>query len=68
MFISRYAIFATPTLLFLDARGRLLADPLVGYNDTVNYGAALTGRLDEAHLALEAKKGNSGPAYARSEH
>ena len=64
MFIERYEIFATPTLLFLDPGGNTIADPVVGYNDAVNYRDLVTGRLDEAQLALETDQGKSGSAIA----
>ena len=62
MFIDRYEIFATPTLLFLDPDGKPIADPVVGYNDAVNYRDQVTGRLDEAQLALETDQEKSGSA------
>lgn len=59
LFTSRYDIFATPTLLFLAPDGKVLADPLVGYNDAASYLALVSGRLKHAQLALEA--GRSAP-------
>lgn len=63
IFISRYGVFATPTLLFLDADGRPLTDALVGYNDAMNYRHLLTGRLDQAQLALETGNDGNKPAF-----
>lgn len=63
IFLSRYGVFATPTLLFLDPAGRPLTDPLVGYNDPFNYRDLLTRRLDDAKLALEAGKGRVAPTF-----
>lgn len=68
MFIDRYEIFATPTLLFLDPDGNPIADPVVGYNDAVNYRDLVTGRLDEAQLALEENKDTSGSAVVTVGH
>jgi thioredoxin-related protein len=64
IFISRYDIFAAPTLLFLDPDGRPLADPLVGYNDAVSYRDLMTERLDQAQLALKTDRGQAAPALA----
>ena len=36
-FKRRYHIFATPTLLILDADGHPLSDPIVGYNSAPEY-------------------------------
>jgi len=68
MFIDRYEIFATPTLLFLDPDGKPIADPVVGYNDAVNYRDLVTGRLDEAQLALEVNKDNSESSIVTVDH
>ena len=66
MFISRYRIYATPTLLFLDPSGRRIADSLVGYNGADAYRALVTERLVEAELMLEAADGPSTAAVART--
>ena len=68
MFIDRYDIFATPTLLFLDPDGAPIADPVVGYNDAINYRDLVTGRLDEAQLALDTGRDNSRSAIANINH
>jgi thioredoxin-related protein len=52
-FKQRYGIFATPTLLILDAEGHLLTDPLVGYNSANAYRELLQTSLDASFQALE---------------
>jgi len=64
LFLSRYEIFATPTLLFLGPDGRPLAEPIVGYNDPSSYRALLTDRLSRAQTALEAGSNRAMPAVA----
>jgi thioredoxin-related protein len=68
MFLSRYDVFATPTLLFVDADGRPLADPLVGYNDAENYRDLLSRRLDQARSAMDATPGETAPGLASAAH
>ncbi len=51
-FLSRYDIFATPTLLFLDADGRQVAESVVGYNNREDFLALVAERLEEAQLAI----------------
>ena len=53
-FKRRYGIFATPTLVILDPDGRLLTDPIVGYNSAGEYRqllkqSLLQARSHEAH-------------------
>lgn len=52
-FKRRYKIFATPTLLILDADGQLLADPLVGYNSASEYQELLHASLATSFEALK---------------
>jgi thioredoxin-related protein len=52
-FKRRYNIFATPTLLILDADGQLLADPLVGYNSASEYRELLHASLVTSFEALK---------------
>lgn len=53
MFLSRYEVFATPTVLFLDPSGDQLADPIVGYNEEDLYRSIVAERLSEARFALD---------------
>ncbi len=52
-FKKRYGIFATPTLLILDAEGRLLTDPIVGYNSASEYKELLNASLVTSYRELE---------------
>lgn len=52
-FKKRYGIFATPTLLILDADGQLLTDPLVGYNTANEYRELLHASLVTSFKALQ---------------
>ncbi|MEJ2655267.1 MAG: hypothetical protein P8Z69_08205, partial [Acidihalobacter sp.] len=47
-FARRYHVSFTPTVLLLDAKGRLLAKPLVGLTTEDFYGAFLDEAIDEA--------------------
>ena len=47
-FKRRYGIFATPTLVILDPDGRLLSDPIVGYNSAGEYRQLLEQSLLQA--------------------
>ncbi|MEJ2452973.1 MAG: thioredoxin fold domain-containing protein [Candidatus Thiodiazotropha sp.] len=52
-FKRRYGIFATPTLLILDAEGHPLTDPLVGYNSANEYRELLHASLVDSYRALK---------------
>jgi thioredoxin-related protein len=52
MFLSRYGVFATPTVLFLDSAGQSLREPLVGYNGTELYLPELYEAVEESARAL----------------
>ncbi|MCU7851941.1 MAG: thioredoxin fold domain-containing protein [Candidatus Thiodiazotropha sp. (ex Monitilora ramsayi)] len=52
-FKRRYGIYATPTLLILDADGRLLSEPIVGYNSAPEYRELLNASLVSSLEALE---------------
>ncbi len=53
LFKRRYGIFATPTLLILDADGHPLSDPLVGYHSADAYRELLHAYLVSSYEALE---------------
>jgi thioredoxin-related protein len=55
VFLSRYDVFATPTLLFLDPAGLPLAAPIVGFNDAETYRELVSERLTEARSELQAR-------------
>ena len=48
IFLGRYNIFASPTLLFLDAAGHALHKPLIGYNGRDEYSSLLLEALDKS--------------------
>ena len=52
LFLARYEIFATPTLLFLSPEGELLAPALVGFNGPQAYGELVANRLAQASQNL----------------
>ncbi len=51
----RYGVVVAPTLVFVDADGEMLADPLVG-GDNQFYIAYLDRAFDESHKKLAARK------------
>jgi len=67
-FLSRYDIFATPTLLFLDADGRQVAESLVGYNNREDYLALVAERLQDAQLAVAAGDHTGAAVVATLHH
>lgn len=48
-FKRRYGIFATPTLVILAPDGRLLSDPIVGYNSAQEYRELLHESIQQAN-------------------
>lgn len=44
IFVSRYQIYATPTVVLVDHQGKPLTEPIVGFNEANSY----TNFLDEA--------------------
>jgi thioredoxin-related protein len=52
-FKRRYGIFATPTLLILNADGELLSDPIVGYNSASEYKELLQASLATSYKELK---------------
>ncbi len=51
-FVSRYHVFATPTVVILDAQGRELTDPIVGFNDPDDYRTHLEAALRASRTLL----------------
>ena len=49
---GRYSAGFTPTVLFLDHRGRELVDPLIGINTLEYYGYYLDAAIAKAHARL----------------
>jgi thioredoxin-related protein len=52
IFVNRYDVFATPTVVFVDDRGEGLLDPLVGFNQADAYVPRLNETLDSAKTAF----------------
>ncbi len=67
LFLARYGIFATPTLLFLSPEGEMLAPALVGFNGARNYGDLVAKRMNRAHANLASGERPSPSMLADSE-
>ena len=61
-FASRYGVFVTPTLVYVNAEGRELANKMVGLTTPDFYGGYIDGRIDSA---LEKLRGQPTRAAAR---
>ena len=68
VFLSRYDVFATPTLLFLDSAGLPLAAPIVGFNDAETYSELVSERLTEARSELQARADQPAAAFTAAAH
>jgi thioredoxin-related protein len=53
---SRYKVYVTPTLIFVDSRGREIAERLAGVTTLEFYGGYLDMALDAAREALRAQR------------
>jgi thioredoxin-related protein len=49
VFVKRYGIYATPTLMLVDYRGRPLGTPVVGFNNREDYVPYLEYFMDVAY-------------------
>ncbi len=67
LFLARYEIFATPTLLLLSPEGEMLAPALVGFNGAQNYTEQVSKRLKTAHDNLASGARPSRSMLADSE-
>jgi thioredoxin-related protein len=54
VFVSRYDIYATPTVVLVDYEGEPLATPIVGYNEPDAYTEQLNETIDSATMTLAA--------------
>lgn len=68
VFLSRYNVFATPTLLFLDSAGVPLAPPIVGFNDAQSYRELVSDHLTEARSELQARADKPAEALTAAAH
>ncbi len=62
IFVNRYDIFATPTVVFLDDQGKGLIEPLVGFNEADSYKTKLHETLDSAKTVFTVLR---DPNFAR---
>lgn len=53
IFVERYRVFATPTVVLLGPDGNRLTDPIVGYDERGEYEARLRTAIEEARIAFE---------------
>ena len=54
IFVKRYEIYATPTVLLVDYEGKAIADPIVGFNGANSYSEQLDEAISSAILTLAA--------------
>jgi thioredoxin-related protein len=54
IFVSRYEIYATPTVVLVDHLGRPLTEPIVGFNDADAYTEFLDHAISSAVMSLAA--------------
>lgn len=47
IFVSRYDVYATPTLMLVDHQGRLLGTPIVGFNNREDYAPYLADLIEK---------------------
>ena len=52
IFVSRYKIYATPTVVLVDHRGRQLTDAIVGFNEADSYTQFLDEAISSAVMSL----------------
>ena len=52
IFVSRYGIYATPTVFLVDHQGKPLTEPIVGFNDAEAYKDHLDEAIDSAVMSL----------------
>lgn len=52
-FATRYQASLTPTVVFLNAEGQQVAEPLLGYNSPDYYGAYLEKAITQAQQAVQ---------------
>jgi thioredoxin-related protein len=49
IFVDRYEVYATPTLIFVDNQGKPLGTPIVGFNDSEDYTRYLEYFMDVSY-------------------
>ena len=56
VFVGRYDIYATPTVVMVDYEGTPISEPIVGFSDAKSYLQQLDSVIDEADLTLASQK------------
>jgi thioredoxin-related protein len=56
IFVSRYDIYATPTVVLVDYDGNPISTPIVGFSDAKSYLEQLDSAIDAAELTLASQK------------
>ena len=46
IFVSRYGVYATPTLMLVDQQGRSIGEPIVGFNNREDYAPYLAALIE----------------------
>lgn len=59
LFVGRYHVYATPTVILLDYRGRPLGEPIVGYNGLEGYQPILQQAINQAAAYPTLRASNS---------
>ena len=62
---TRYRVYVTPTILFIDATGTELARRMVGYNTPEMYGGYLEQCIDTARHSILGTGATTDPANCR---
>ncbi|MEJ1354251.1 MAG: thioredoxin fold domain-containing protein [Candidatus Sedimenticola sp. (ex Thyasira tokunagai)] len=52
IFVDRYKIYATPTVVLLDYNGNQLTPPIIGYNNVAEYKDFLATAIKDAQASL----------------
>lgn len=63
IFVSRYEVFATPTVVLVDHNGEPLSAPIIGYNGVEKYQQLMDEAIERAQLSLSTK---NAPRHAKS--
>jgi thioredoxin-related protein len=53
IFVSRYDVYATPTLMLVDHQGRPLGTPIVGFNNRQDYAPYLADLIEKPSVSSQ---------------
>jgi thioredoxin-related protein len=53
IFVSRYDVYATPTLMLVDHQGRPLGTPIVGFNNQQDYAPYLADLIEKPSVSSQ---------------